>query len=192
MSGCVRGAAAGASRCGAKLALALAPVVTVLAGTAANAGDLPHVCVRGERACRRPRTAPAPAAPAPVAPAAPAPATPAPARPHPPRAAPPHPARTPVDVRAPELIDFVEAEYPPEALAARMEADVVLRLSLDAEGRVTAAEVLEPAGRGFDETARGRAPLPVLARSARRRAGCHRASAIATSSACRRREPACC
>jgi TonB family protein len=83
--------------------------------------------------------APVPA-PAPVLAPAPAP-SPAPAQ----------------DVQAPELLDFVEAEYPPEALAARRAGEVVLRLELDAEGRVTAAEVLAPAGHGFDEAARAAA-----------------------------------
>jgi TonB family protein len=62
------------------------------------------------------------------------------------------PERAPV--RMPELTTFVEAAYPPEALAQKLEADVVLGLTIDPEGRVTAADVVEPAGHGFDEAAR--------------------------------------
>jgi len=58
------------------------------------------------------------------------------------------------DVHPPELLSSVEAEYPSAALDARLEGAVVLRLSIDVEGHVTDAEVMEPAGRGFDEAAR--------------------------------------
>jgi TonB family protein len=75
----------------------------------------------------------------------------------PPAPAPVAPAPAADDIHPPELVDFAWAEYPPDALAARLEADVVLRLALDAEGRVTAAEVIEPAGHGFDEAARSAA-----------------------------------
>ncbi|MEM7139019.1 MAG: TonB family protein, partial [Myxococcota bacterium] len=63
---------------------------------------------------------------------------------------------TPVDpdeVHAPVLVDFVDAPYPPEAAAARLEGIVVLKLSIDAEGAVTDVEVDAPAGHGFDEAA---------------------------------------
>jgi TonB family protein len=56
-------------------------------------------------------------------------------------------------VEAPELVEFAEAEYPARALEARREAKVVLNLSLDEQGGVTAAEVVSPAGDGFDEAA---------------------------------------
>ncbi|WP_437879079.1 TonB-dependent siderophore myxochelin receptor MxcH [Sorangium sp. So ce513] len=58
-----------------------------------------------------------------------------------------------LEVRPPELIDAVEAAYPEAARAAGEEGSVVLRLTIDAEGRVTRAEVATPAGRGFDEAA---------------------------------------
>ncbi|HVR19181.1 MAG TPA: TonB-dependent receptor [Polyangiaceae bacterium] len=58
------------------------------------------------------------------------------------------------DVRMPELLEFVNAPYPPEAEKAGLEANVVLKLTIDKDGRVTEAEVLEPAGHGFDEAAR--------------------------------------
>jgi len=61
------------------------------------------------------------------------------------------------ELHPPELIEFVDADYPPEALAERLEGRVVLRLTIDADGRVTEAEVTEPVGHGFDEAARSAA-----------------------------------
>ncbi|HEU5074297.1 MAG TPA: TonB family protein, partial [Polyangiaceae bacterium] len=60
-------------------------------------------------------------------------------------------------VTPPKLVQFVEAEYPAAAVAAGLEADVDLALSIDAEGRVTAAEVIEARGHGFDEAAQAAA-----------------------------------
>ncbi|HEX6766696.1 MAG TPA: TonB family protein, partial [Polyangiaceae bacterium] len=57
-------------------------------------------------------------------------------------------------IEMPELLEFVHASYPPEAEAQGLEANVVLKLTIDKEGHVTQAEVLEPAGHGFDEAAR--------------------------------------
>lgn len=54
----------------------------------------------------------------------------------------------------PEPIETAIAEYPPEARRQRLEAQVVLRIGIDVEGNVTEAEVIEPAGHGFDEAAR--------------------------------------
>jgi TonB family protein len=56
-------------------------------------------------------------------------------------------------VTPPELVEYVQADYPPEAFAAGLEAEVVARLDVDETGLVTAVEILEPAGRGFDEAA---------------------------------------
>ncbi|EPX58945.1 TonB-dependent receptor [Cystobacter fuscus DSM 2262] len=56
-------------------------------------------------------------------------------------------------LEAPKLKESAEATYPPQALEERLEAKVVLRLTLDAEGQVTQAEVVGPAGHGFDEAA---------------------------------------
>jgi TonB family protein len=56
-------------------------------------------------------------------------------------------------VTDPELIEFVPAEYPAEAKAQGLDAVVVLVLEIDAEGKVTRAEVVEAAGHGFDEAA---------------------------------------
>src|SRR5687768_162487 len=56
-------------------------------------------------------------------------------------------------VTDPELIEFVPAEYPAEARERGVDATVVLVLTIDTEGLVSSAEVLEPAGHGFDEAA---------------------------------------
>ncbi|HEY6080378.1 MAG TPA: TonB-dependent receptor [Polyangiaceae bacterium] len=57
----------------------------------------------------------------------------------------------------PELLQFENAPYPPEAEQAGLEGNVVLKLTVDKQGNVTAAEVLEPAGHGFDEAAQAAA-----------------------------------
>ena len=59
----------------------------------------------------------------------------------------------PTLTRAPEVARFVEAEYPPEAEAQKLEGRVVLSIDISATGEVTRAEVVEPAGHGFDEAA---------------------------------------
>ncbi len=61
---------------------------------------------------------------------------------------PPAPTTTP-----PELVTFVEADYPEQARADGREGSVVLELTVDAEGKVTEARVKESAGYGFDEAA---------------------------------------
>ena len=53
----------------------------------------------------------------------------------------------------PELVTFVEAEYPAEALDEGVAGEVVLRIEIDAEGAVTGVEVVEPGGHGFDDAA---------------------------------------
>ncbi|WP_438025465.1 TonB-dependent siderophore myxochelin receptor MxcH [Sorangium sp. So ce233] len=77
-------------------------------------------------------------------------------------AVPPEGERSPLGagdarIEPPRLVEGAEAEYPPEARAARREGDVVLKLLIDAEGRVTEAEIASPAGHGFDEAARAAA-----------------------------------
>ncbi|HEY3497630.1 MAG TPA: TonB-dependent receptor [Polyangiaceae bacterium] len=71
------------------------------------------------------------------------------------------PGETPAEAKPaitdPELVEFVNAEYPKEALAEGIQGTVVLKLTIDREGRVTAAEVMTPAGHGFDEAARAAA-----------------------------------
>lgn len=56
-------------------------------------------------------------------------------------------------VKAPAVVTYVEAAYPPEAKAAGIEGTVGLALTIDETGAVTAAEVIRPAGNGFDEAA---------------------------------------
>lgn len=69
-------------------------------------------------------------------------------------AAPLHAQTGPAAVTPPTLREPVEATYPAAALAGRIEGAPVLLLDLDAEGNVTAAAVVEPAGHGLDEAAR--------------------------------------
>ncbi len=69
----------------------------------------------------------------------------------------PAPASPAERVVMPKLREFVNAEYPPEALAAGLEGDVVLELTIAATGDVTSAIVVEPAGHGFDGAAQAAA-----------------------------------
>ena len=59
----------------------------------------------------------------------------------------------PTLTRPPAVERFVEAAYPPEAEAQKLEGRVVLSIDISATGEVTRAEVVEPAGHGFDEAA---------------------------------------
>jgi TonB family protein len=56
-------------------------------------------------------------------------------------------------IKPPVLLDFANATYPPEAIQEGLEATVVLKLTIDREGRVTNVEIPEPVGHGFDEAA---------------------------------------
>ncbi|WP_437966324.1 TonB-dependent siderophore myxochelin receptor MxcH [Sorangium sp. So ce260] len=67
----------------------------------------------------------------------------------------------------PVLLSFVEADYPAAALAQGVEGTVVLRLSIEADGRVSAADLAQAAGHGFDEAAQA-AALRFLFTPARR------------------------
>jgi TonB family protein len=69
------------------------------------------------------------------------------------RPAPDDPPKPQPVILPPRLIHFENAPYPPEARAAGIQGDVLLRLSIDTAGNVTEAEVVEPAGQGFDEAA---------------------------------------
>jgi TonB family protein len=69
----------------------------------------------------------------------------------------PAPEAKPAVVTMPEIVHFENAPYPPEAEKAGIQGNVVLKLTIDKEGSVTAAEVLEPAGHGFDEAAQAAA-----------------------------------
>src|SRR5688572_24904927 len=66
---------------------------------------------------------------------------------------PPPPAPTGVVTKAPVLLQAVAPEYPPAALAAGKQAEVPVRISIDADGVVTKVEVITPQGNGFDEAA---------------------------------------
>jgi TonB family protein len=55
--------------------------------------------------------------------------------------------------RMPKLVQAVAPEYPPPALAAGKQADVKVRIHIDAAGTVSAVDVLVPVGEGFDEAA---------------------------------------
>jgi vitamin B12 transporter len=66
--------------------------------------------------------------------------------------APPEPPAT--SVTPPRPLEILDADYPSQARANRQEAVLVLRLTLDAQGQVTAAEVVERSADGFDEAAR--------------------------------------
>ena len=59
----------------------------------------------------------------------------------------------PTLTRPPAVEHFVEAAYPPEAEAQKLEGRVILGIDISATGEVTRAEVIEPAGHGFDEAA---------------------------------------
>src|SRR5690242_4759536 len=56
-------------------------------------------------------------------------------------------------VRDPAILEYVEAPYPPEALAQGLEAGVRLRITLSEAGVIDEIEVVEPQGHGFDEAA---------------------------------------
>src|SRR5690606_31501745 len=69
----------------------------------------------------------------------------------------PAPAESTTQASAPVLERFVEARYPEEALDARIEGRVVLELTVDAEGRVAEASVVQGLGHGLDDAARAAA-----------------------------------
>jgi TonB family protein len=66
------------------------------------------------------------------------------------------PEPVPVEIVVmPAVTEWVDAPFPTEAEAAGLlEGRVTVRVSIDAEGRVLGAEVVEPAGYGFDIAAR--------------------------------------
>lgn len=59
----------------------------------------------------------------------------------------------PVLTKAPELLHFVEAAYPEDARKAGVNGTVKFQLTVDAEGKVGEAKVLESLGHGLDEAA---------------------------------------
>ncbi len=62
-------------------------------------------------------------------------------------------AERPRLTKPPELLDFVEAEYPNDELAAGHSATVVLQIAISARGTVDEAVVVESAGPAFDDAA---------------------------------------
>ena len=62
-------------------------------------------------------------------------------------------ASVPVMTRPPELVRQVEPKFPSAARKDELSGEVVLKLTLDAEGTVEQAEVIKGAGNGFDEAA---------------------------------------
>ncbi len=67
----------------------------------------------------------------------------------------PDPATDAADatISPPTLVEFVDAPYPPAARMQGLEADVLLRIAIAADGSVSGATVIEPVGNGFDEAA---------------------------------------
>lgn len=53
----------------------------------------------------------------------------------------------------PQLLEGAEPTYPPEAAEKGLEADVIVRITIDATGAVTNVVVPTPVGNGFDEAA---------------------------------------
>lgn len=68
------------------------------------------------------------------------------------------PPPKPVKLTMPKLVTYAAPIYPPEAQAAGVQGEVGLKLDIDATGKVTKAEVVQPAGHGFDEAALAAAP----------------------------------
>src|SRR6202142_2939471 len=62
-------------------------------------------------------------------------------------------AQSSTDVTPPAVIQHVDAVYPPSALADRKHADVVLAVTVDADGHVSKVDVLQSGGVDLDEAA---------------------------------------
>jgi iron complex outermembrane receptor protein len=62
-------------------------------------------------------------------------------------------AQAPVDVKPPVVLHHVDAVYPPSALAERKDADVVLTVTIDADGHVSKVDVAQSGGADLDEAA---------------------------------------
>jgi TonB family protein len=56
-------------------------------------------------------------------------------------------------LREAKPIQTARVAYPPMALRMGLEGDVTLKIQIDADGRVTSAEIIKSAGMGFDEEA---------------------------------------
>lgn len=64
---------------------------------------------------------------------------------------------SPQGIVPPKLLHFEHAPYPPEARSQGLTAEVELKLTIERDGSVSAAEVVQPKGHGFDEAARAAA-----------------------------------
>jgi iron complex outermembrane recepter protein len=62
-------------------------------------------------------------------------------------------AQVPPDVRPPVVVHHVDAVYPPSAIAERKDADVVLTVTIDADGHVSKVDVAQSGGADLDEAA---------------------------------------
>jgi TonB family protein len=62
-------------------------------------------------------------------------------------------AKAPQLTKAPVLLKFVEAVYPPDALKERIQGTVEMLVDIDVSGNVTNVAVTKSAGHGFDEAA---------------------------------------
>jgi iron complex outermembrane receptor protein len=62
-------------------------------------------------------------------------------------------AQPALEVRPPTVVEHVDAEYPPSALATRTHGDVVLLLTIDADGHVSKVDVASSGGADLDEAA---------------------------------------
>ena len=69
----------------------------------------------------------------------------------------PPPPKQPTLTKPPELIEASAPEYPEKALEEGLEADVKVRIHIDATGKVSKVDVVEPVGNGFDEAAQAAA-----------------------------------
>ncbi|HEV3192399.1 MAG TPA: energy transducer TonB, partial [Polyangiaceae bacterium] len=58
-----------------------------------------------------------------------------------------------LDVRPPVVLKHVDAVYPPSALAERKDADVMLVVTVDADGHVSKVDVAQSGGADLDEAA---------------------------------------
>jgi TonB family protein len=63
------------------------------------------------------------------------------------------PAKAPVLTAPPQLLEAAAPEYPQAAAAQGLEAQVKVRIRIEADGSVSQAEVVEAVGNGFDEAA---------------------------------------
>lgn len=63
------------------------------------------------------------------------------------------PPKQPTLTKLPELVEAAAPVYPEAALEAGLEAEVKVRIHIEADGSVSKVEVMEPVGHGFDEAA---------------------------------------